>query len=311
MSNPTTLVARTPVDLVTLVPHLLGFMPDDSMVFLTFGGGSGPHARVDMPHDMEGVNTLIDYLDGAVHGHIAGRQVVLILFTDDAYHAEQLSRLFSERFHVDLIDAMRVHEGWVHSALDPDLPSFRYVASEIADGLTKTPLASEAELEASVRVEPSQNVLDLLAAEPYAVHGTPRQDAEWVRDRLRDASPLDDGELVRLDYALRESSIRDVALALLTRGAGWRELWRDLQRRLSTSVHITEVAAFAAWLDGDGALAWRLIERAEENNSGPTELTRPTNFTRLLGQMLNRAADPRIWEQDDVDDLPIFNQEER
>ena len=43
-------VARSPEDLIALVPFVLGFHPSESVVLLTFGAPGGSfHARVDLP----------------------------------------------------------------------------------------------------------------------------------------------------------------------------------------------------------------------------------------------------------------------
>ena len=48
--NPGPYVARSPEDLIVLVPFVLGFHPSESVVLLTFGGPHGSfHARVDLP----------------------------------------------------------------------------------------------------------------------------------------------------------------------------------------------------------------------------------------------------------------------
>jgi hypothetical protein len=51
--RPSTFVARSPTDLVAIVPVVLGFHPRDSVVLLTFGTpGAAFHARVDLPLGM-------------------------------------------------------------------------------------------------------------------------------------------------------------------------------------------------------------------------------------------------------------------
>ena len=49
-SSRSTFVARNPTDLIAVVPAVLGFHPQDSVVLLTFGLPEGAfHARVDLP----------------------------------------------------------------------------------------------------------------------------------------------------------------------------------------------------------------------------------------------------------------------
>ncbi len=51
---PTTLTARCPEDVLALVPVLLGFLPSESVVMLTFGAAQAFHARVDRPDRQRG-----------------------------------------------------------------------------------------------------------------------------------------------------------------------------------------------------------------------------------------------------------------
>ena len=48
-TSPTTLTARTPEDILAVVPVVLGFEPTESLVMLTFGSDPPFHARVDLP----------------------------------------------------------------------------------------------------------------------------------------------------------------------------------------------------------------------------------------------------------------------
>ena len=52
--STTSLVARTPEDVLAVVPIVLGFVPEESVVMLTFGAERTFHARVDLPdHESE------------------------------------------------------------------------------------------------------------------------------------------------------------------------------------------------------------------------------------------------------------------
>jgi hypothetical protein len=51
----TTLTARTPEDVLAVVPVVLGFEPTESLVMLTFGSDPPFHARVDLPERDEAV----------------------------------------------------------------------------------------------------------------------------------------------------------------------------------------------------------------------------------------------------------------
>src|SRR3954449_10731240 len=120
----TTFTARRPVDLVAVVPQVLGFHPEDSVVLLTFGPGESFHARVDLPTDGHDQVDVADLLTGVVTRH-GVRRVAVLLYTDDpwvaaTFHDAVVPRLV--RREVEVIDVLRVGGGRFHSAADPDDP---------------------------------------------------------------------------------------------------------------------------------------------------------------------------------------------
>src|SRR5215207_1779192 len=59
-----TLDIGTPAELVAVVPHLLRFNPQDSLVCVPTNGG-GPVARIDLPHDERALNDVTEALADA------------------------------------------------------------------------------------------------------------------------------------------------------------------------------------------------------------------------------------------------------
>jgi hypothetical protein len=76
----------SPAELVALVPHMLGFRPDESMVCLPFG--NAPVARVDLPTSESDVPTLVSTL-ADVYGRFSGAPMALVAFSDDPHRALQ------------------------------------------------------------------------------------------------------------------------------------------------------------------------------------------------------------------------------
>ena len=69
------------------------------------------------------------------------------------------------------------------------------------------------------------------------------------------------------------------------------DLWSDAVRRLP-GAHVAgpaAVLAFAAWLLGDGALAWCAVDRCRE--SSPSH-----SLATLVSGMLETATPPDSWE---------------
>ena len=108
MTNPPRLVARTPEDVLALVPVLLGFHPTHSLVMLTFGARRPFHARVDVPAARRDIGDVVDLLVAPV-AREGATSVVLVLYADDG----PLPR----RFVRDVIAAMRDHGVEVKEAL--------------------------------------------------------------------------------------------------------------------------------------------------------------------------------------------------
>ncbi len=68
MTDMHTVRASGPADLLALVPGLLGFHPEDSVVADHRRRRAAPfHARVDLPDDPVGLEELADYLTRVAH----------------------------------------------------------------------------------------------------------------------------------------------------------------------------------------------------------------------------------------------------
>ncbi|WP_028473787.1 DUF4192 domain-containing protein [Nocardioides alkalitolerans] len=80
------LTIKTPADVAATVPVLLGFEPTDSLVVLAVGGerGSGPHLRVDHPHDASSVLEVATVIGETAARHGTAETVwVLVSYTED------------------------------------------------------------------------------------------------------------------------------------------------------------------------------------------------------------------------------------
>ena len=98
--------------------------------------------------------------------------------------------------------------------------------------------------------------------------------------------------------------MRDVAWAEMTHAnAGAHvDLWRDVVRRTPLELRAPAAAllGFAAWLSGDGALAWCAVERAQEAEPG-------YGLASLLTQVLAGALPPSSWEPIPHESLGLFS----
>jgi hypothetical protein len=133
-------------------------------------------------------------------------------------------------------------------------------------------------------------------------------EARWVRsvllravgsppeDRPLEDRPsgdrLTDAEVGRLVAACRDIELRDVAWAQMSREDARRhvEVWCDVVRRCPTELLAAPASllAFAAWLAGDGALAWCALDRSA--------LADPDyRMAGLVAHTLEHALSPASW----------------
>lgn len=327
----------SPSDLLALVPATLGFHPEDSLVLVvTAGGGGALHARVDLPDDDAETAVALQSLVAAVLRAEAS-QVVLIAYSDEhlrACDAVDMLALELEIRDIDVVCSIRADgERW-YPLDDPAACPVEGVAYDVASH----PITAQSVLEGRVTYDSRSDLADSLVGTDFdsveAVqeaadealrrwmgqvrHPLGRPSPEdvrthlaaegyWIRERVRrfvrTGEPLDDEEVGRMLVAITHVQARDVAWAEMTResAATHVELWRSVVRRSPQDLLAAPAAllAFAAWLDGDGALAWCAIERCQENDPG-------YSMAGLVSQALLNAVHPSTWQPLTPDELPLF-----
>jgi hypothetical protein len=326
--DPSTFVARTPTDLIAVVPAVLGFHPQDSVVLLTFGPPGGAfHARVDLPvaaAEQEAVAEVL--LDAVVSNGV--RRAAVLLYTDDVEAAHQQGMLLMERLlvqDVDVIEVLRVDDGHWHPVPEDgslgtayELETHPFTAQrvyeghvvrrdreELADSLVGTDHDDAVEVALA-----ATRFADLVAASPKVggtVHELLREEGRWLRRRLRarpdDRSRLDPRDAGRVLVLASLTPTRDVALAAVNRQNSephvdfWLEMVRRSPRELLPGP--ASLLAFAAWQHGDGALAWCAIDRCLEVDPDDA-------LAHSVAEMLTRAVPPTVWEQRPESDLSSF-----
>ncbi|MBA2464369.1 MAG: DUF4192 domain-containing protein [Nocardioidaceae bacterium] len=143
---------------------------------------------------------------------------------------------------------------------------------------------------------------DAVAARDHLV-----REGRWVRERVRrflaDRGMLRGEDIARLLVAIRSIDVRDVAWAEIRRESSHThvDLWRDVVRRSPSELVAAPAAllAFAAWLAGDGALAWCAVDRCQEADPGYT-------LAALVTQALASATPPSVWSPFDPAELSLF-----
>jgi len=325
--------AKGPADLLAIVPGLLGFHPERSVVLLTVGAARNPfHARVDLPHDPVEVELLAAHLtDVASRNGVT--TVAGLLYTEDAGLAEAFGSELAGRLGADavhLVCLVRADgERWWPLGGDPDGPGTPY-------DLAAHPLTAQTVLDGTVVLSSRQALADTLVArdpeevarvgdlgdavmtrlglalessrDRRATRHHLGMEGRWVRRRvcrfLDDGCRLDEHDVARLATVASISvEIRDVAWAEMTHATARRhvDLWRDVVRRIPPHLRAAPAAllGFAAWLSGDGALAWCGVDCALEAEQG-------YSLAVLLSDALTRAVPPSTWQPIRPEELTLF-----
>ncbi|MBV9831700.1 MAG: DUF4192 domain-containing protein [Marmoricola sp.] len=323
-SKPPSYVARSPVDLIALVPVVLGFHPDDSVVLLTFGApGASFHARVDLPVSPDEQQEVADALGRALAANRLER-AALVLYTGDEQVCASMARRVLARLAwlgCEVVEVLRVDDGcWYRLPEDGspgtpyDLQTHPFTARHVFEG--RVVHGDRAELaDTLVGTDEEDAVAVALAATRYADHvlatheepGVLGTEARWlrrcVRRQVRSTAALGAHDAGRVLVLASLQATRDVAWAEITRprAAAHVELWRELVRRAPRELVPGPAAllAFAAWQAGHGALAWCAVDRALEVDPDCT-------LAHLVAQLLTSAVPPDLWEPPGDEDLPVL-----
>jgi hypothetical protein len=325
MTRTTTLTARSPDDLLALVPIVLGFVPHDSVVMLTFGAERPFHARVDLPARDAEVADVVGALLEPARRHLV-RRVVFVLFAADARAARSVARPLVRAFEqagVEVIDVLRADGNRWFTVLGSrrgvpawgvpyDVSAHPFAAEAVLDG--RVTHRSRKELADSLRPDPDRvaavaaSVTAVLAARPGREDddgGGRTAELVWTRrlvgDHVAGGTAPDDADLARLLVGMRDPLVRDAAWTAMSRDCAREHvgLWTDVVRRSPVEVLAPPAAllGFAAWLSGQGALAWCAIDRCRE--SVPDYA-----LAGLLAELLVHAVPPSAWDEREAVDDP-------
>jgi len=308
MTRRKTLKARTPEDLLAVVPIVLGFHPEDSIVMLTFGPpGETFHARVDLPDPDELTAAVTPLLEAATRHGVT--RVAFVLYTADAglgaRAREALVHDFGES-GFDVVTVLRVDDAqWFRLDRLPeapgrpfDLAAHPFVAQSVFEGtVTHRSRGALAESLSAVPEAVGQVEGELPAAFSRLDEGQATAETTWIVETIREfvdhERPLPDHDLARLLVAIRRTELRDVAWLQMSRETAPRHaaLWTDVLRRTPEELAAAPACllAFAAWLGGHGALAWCALDRCREVDPG-------YRMAAAVATLLDQALPPSAWD---------------
>lgn len=280
------------VDLIPMVPHLLGFSPQESLVVLCFHGKRlGPLMRVDLPPLDEAAETA-EYLAAQSRRH--GDRVALFAFSAHP-DAPQVLQILLDRLLPDLsvIDAILVN-GTTASFL-PDAAGATVAPVLVpSDGPATNRIAAEAALRGRVALPSRRAVADSIggptgerlqqareavaAAEQLLVPAALRS-LEWLTDRadtsldlcltaLQTRNQVPQNCAAMLAVLARTAAVRDLMIGAML--AEPRRPWVPMLIQSLTQVpagdspDLSAMLAVMAYRAGDGALAQCAADRALE-----------------------------------------------
>lgn len=294
------MVVRSPGDFVAFVPVALGFVPQSSVVMLTFDArGSSFHARIDLPGRDE-CDDVVEQLLAPVRRHDIER-VALLAYGPRAECEEIGWRLRDALLDdgVEVIDVLHV-EGAAWASLAPgssglpaaglvDLDSHRFSAQAVVAGRVRH--ASRDALRRTIEEDPARSIGPVPGSTPRLAPGAL---ARLVGDRWRAGELFDDDELDLVARCVSHPGRRDAVWSGLDRSGAERAvgLWKDAASRLpdERAPDVCAVLAFVAWLAGDGALAWCAVDRCRRVQPRHT-------LAGVVVQLLVSAAHPDEWSR--------------
>lgn len=303
-TDPVLLRARTPADIVAFVPLALGFVPSRSVVTVGLGAPGSMHARVDLPHDPDDVDDLVEALLRPCRRN-GVREVVVVVYDDDTTVADEAAWALHEEFTaagIEVREVLRVHDSHWYAVL-PGAPLAAYRGVPFT--LAEHPFTARGVFEGRVTHASRDALRATIAPDHEAVRRTvpALRDVEalapgvlgaLVRRHVDLGTPFSRGDLAAVAATVPLGARRDEAWVWLDRAHARRavELWSDAVRRLPTS-HVAgpaAVLAFSAWLVGDGALAWCAIDRCREGAASHS-------LADLVAQLLETATSPEHWAE--------------
>ena len=305
--QPAVLRITEPGEVAQVVPHLLGFKPEESLVILVLEQGRiQVTARIDI--DAAQPPDQAEHLIDRIWSRFPDADALAIAYTNQP------------RTGWDLLRRCQTHLG-PHT--DTSLMLISGQTWHTPDGQTGTvdrygPLAAEATLQ-GLPVLPSRTELDarfasatitgdLLAQVEPALASLPAHDdtpalislaADLINQHLptpnlgRTTSRIDTPAALQLAVVTQNPAVRDLALLSMT-GTNAEQhlrLWRDVVNQTPNVIAEAPLflAGMAAWLTGDGASAVVALERSQAAARSDRQVS------GLLDALIDQVVPPSAW----------------
>ena len=299
---------HSPDELIAAIPHLIGFQPDESIVFVPMGSDL-PVARVDLPMTARDRDEVWDSIGSAFRRYAQpDSNVAIVCLSTDRVQANAVGQDFSARLADMGIGTPLLL--WADQTRWADLNTGdmgllttmareNIAAATVLAGRTQ-PVASRESLAASL-VGDREPVATLLPETRTAARSsTAKAETHWALARMQrfqhDGVRLTDTDAARLLVAVDSTPTRDRLWLDMNRSnvASHISLWTDMTRRAPDEVRTAPASllGFAGWLSGDGALAWCALDQVPEGKHYP--------LANLVATAVQSGMHPREWEAANV-----------
>jgi hypothetical protein len=310
--TPTRLRVRRPDELLAIIPYLIGFHPEESLVAVFVRSGRVILAgRLDLPADVDG-EKMAEFIRALAKRERA-EALALVAYSAAALPANRLlTRLMDDLTDHELTDVLYVGHGrwWSLTCADEccplagtplDLTSHPLSASAVLAGLGTR--ASRHELEASVAGPADDELprLDRLIDALLVKHEqldepeeAGRLLASMIDQGLVNPEVLDEESCLLLGLLVRDVHLRDLAWALIAPAStdDHVRLWGVVVAHVPPTVAAAPLCllGIAAWMQGAGALLNCCSERL-------ARVDPDYSMGRVLAEISEQAIPPSRWQE--------------
>jgi len=296
-------------DMLALIPYLLGFRPEQSLVVMVLR----QHrvvltARMDLPRSMEECEQVADHFARVAVRHDA-EDCLVAVYSTEWEHAHLVLMTLALSDDLPVVTAlhcdddqyrMLAPDGTMEGPYGFDPRASAAAAAAVVAGLSVAP--DRESLAARIMAGPRELTDQVVAAAEDVDLPEEQDERRDLMDRTvsrclpeKDAvAELSDSDCALLGLLCLDLEVRDVAWLRMERETASRHLalWIEVSRRVPPVLTAAPVclAGMASWLDGDGALAWCCAERAEEEHPG-------YGLAGLLGEILAATLHPGAWHE--------------
>lgn len=310
----TRLKADQPEDLLALMPYLLGFHPEESLVMMVISERVVKvTVRVDLVDDVDGVAERF----GAIAATNQASGVVLVAYSADPQRADAMLLPVMDRLSpLKVIEAIYTdgRRWWSRSCAGDCCPadgtpyeaaSNRLAAEAVFHGMTTCAGRSELERLTDGPPEADRELLTDLTDELLGAVLQPKQPErrrrmrrlvnDYVTRRRRGQHViLSDRERITLALLAIDPRVRDEAWVAIERDDAWIhvELWQQVVSRAVPDLAppVLCLLGIAAWIKGQGALQVCCAERARKLDPGYSMID-------ILDDINLRALPPSAWDR--------------